>query len=455
MSISFAQKYCLNQASLFKKLSADPNDQENIDLFNQIFFAQLSIDVQDSSLNAFVLPEISFTSSSNFFLLLKRANFLRTITLHTNHVHSSLEKKQFFQSLGNWYIDSSPSFVCPIPLPPPMDDDNLAKDQLLKKGFSITIKVFAFNRITLYDCLEALRNAKYDGDKINIDIYIDYDRNNRMFPNPIVALADTFYWPHGEKRIHFRSSHVHIVNQWLESWYPSKEDFNHHFNLPFENYEFAFFVEDDVTVSAFYYRWLKKAIQKYYIEENEIDPNLFAITLQNVWLNIHSFPEEFKAENKNSPIKYQLPGTWGVLIERDQWKGFRNWFDFNIIKAISTNATSLTSLITIPNENFVTNEWAKFSSSKMFLPWLIRYMFDYNLYTLYPNLPSRSLVINTQKKGVYNKEELGPDSILLLYEEEIASDRLFNLPPLSDLPLYNLCGKVVPFLDNSKNPLCT
>lgn len=124
------------------------------------------------------------------------------------------------------------------------------------KHYRVTLKVLAFNRTaSLLRLLSSLRSAYYDGDEVDLEIFVDHmppsaplAEDGKDVTAMVLTMADAFKWPHGSKRIVFQAQHLHIRDQWLSAWYPSSETVSRR--------EFAVFLEDDLEVSIFYYRFL-------------------------------------------------------------------------------------------------------------------------------------------------------------------------------------------------------
>ncbi len=61
-----------------------------------------------------------------------------------------------------------------------------------------------------------------------------------------------------------------LVGQWTSGWSPSPS-----------SRELLLVLEDDTSVTPHYYRWLKRAIERYYLDATQWDARLFGISLQN------------------------------------------------------------------------------------------------------------------------------------------------------------------------------
>ena len=365
--------------------------------------------------------------------------------VHVDVMDGFIAKKRLLKRKGLWIINDATE-SCPI-----LDDltksalalTNEEATGIVASKAKLTIKLFAYNRVnSLHRCLNALRNAYYDGDSVNLQIFIDFDEISTEFPPVVLQTAETFLWPHGSKEIIYRTSHAHIRQQWLESWYPSADSF--HSN----EIEFAIFVEDDVEVSMFYYRWAKLAIKNYYLSPDSNPTRLMGISLQKIWLDFTNYPARFdkKIKDHGKSLLYQVPSTWGVIMSPSHWRTFRQWYDLQIRKnRLMQNDTGNPHHVLQPflPGNLLSNVWYKQSQGKMFLPWLIKFAYEMGWYFLYPNLPTKSLIINHQEPGAFNEESLGLDSLLLYNENEVGSSRnLYEMHQLKDLDLYDICGQL-------------
>ena len=106
-----------------------------------------------------------------------------------------------------------------------------------------------------------------------------------------------------------------LISQWLESWWPTN------------NKEVGLVLEDDLSVSKFYYRWVKKAVAKYLWDSENFDPHVFGISLQRQYLVPMKSSHNKVSVSGTCPYKYQLIGSWGQLFFPQAWRSFRQWFD--------------------------------------------------------------------------------------------------------------------------------
>ena len=79
--------------------------------------------------------------------------------------------------------------------------------------------------------------------------------------------AKTFFWDRGPVHVHIHSKHVGIHGQWINTWRKPKfvSEQNSEINImnTRKNETLVVILEDDVDISRFAYRWLRRAHVKY------------------------------------------------------------------------------------------------------------------------------------------------------------------------------------------------
>merc|ERR1712216_640635 len=101
----------------------------------------------------------------------------------------------------------------------------------------------------------------------------------------ILDYVEAFEWPYGRKMIHVRDKN-----------------------------EVALVLEDDLSVSKFYYRWIKKAVGTYLWDSKNFDPHAYGISLQRQHLVAWKGRKQRLDVPGVCPYKYMLVGTWGQLF---------------------------------------------------------------------------------------------------------------------------------------------
>lgn len=270
-------------------------------------------------------------------------------------------------------------------------------------------------RESLQRLLSSLRDAEYDGERVDLDVWIDRSRIDpddprvvaaapsafsrllpavlRTFPAsgpPLAAAPDAdvvdtstlFSWPHGVKTVHVWDTHVGIWGQWIDSWRPSQADPS----------EAAVILEDDLEVSPLYYRWLRGARQAY---SNRKD--VFGYTLQRGMLraNQTGFGRRPLRIPPHEPVYlYQLLGSWGYAPDAQHWAQFRDWF--HVASCTRDYHPYVEGLI--PTRWYIKQERAR----SMWTMWHIKYAHARHLFTAYANLQQeRTLAASWREPGLH------------------------------------------------------
>jgi len=213
-------------------------------------------------------------------------------------------------------------------------------------GFPIV--VVAYNRPSaLGRLLNSLDKAMYPDD---VKLIISVDGGGSA---EVRQIAEDFTWRFGEKELIF-----HEKNRGLREHVLSCGDIT-------EQYDGIVLLEDDLFVSAGFYEYVLKAVN-YYRE----DMKIAGISLYSHPYNeTAQFP--FIARNDGSDVFFfQYASSWGQCWTREQWKGFRSWYD-NQQETDDDLSSYLPPNIVL---------WPKNSWKKHF----IRYMVLEDLFFVYP-----------------------------------------------------------------------
>ncbi len=116
--------------------------------------------------------------------------------------------------------------------------------QPLPDEVDLRIIVMVYNRPkSLKKCLNSLIDVDYLGDRVSLHVWIDRHPNTDVIPMNTYLTAKRFIFKHGQYYVHVQPNHVGIQGQWLNTWRPRSE-----------SKEIALFLEDDMSVSPFFYR---------------------------------------------------------------------------------------------------------------------------------------------------------------------------------------------------------
>ena len=77
-----------------------------------------------------------------------------------------------------------------------------------------------------------------------MEIWLDRDTDGQVHVETL-TVASEFKWERGPTRIHVQEKHAGATGQWLNSWRPRRDE-----------KELALFVEDDVDLSPYAYRYV-------------------------------------------------------------------------------------------------------------------------------------------------------------------------------------------------------
>lgn len=300
------------------------------------------------------------------------------------------------------------------------------KEVMIPTGISqetephIRIIVITMDRDKSLDrLLKSLQAANYDGDRADLDIWIDRGKEDDSTASAtmerVTAVARACKWDFGVRSIYQRSQNAGLYEQWIYTW-----------NVTEDSTETAVILEDDLEVSEHFYIWLRSARQKY-----SNDPSIAALTLQRGELR----PRQVKGVatgklhvDKSIPaFKYKLLGTWGFSPQKSAWLEFRAWYEDMRAKKAKPYVSGL-----------VTTDWYKKQEAgreyapTMWSQWFIKFSDVKNYFTLYANLPDKStLASNWREGGMHYSDKprsadfptfKGPSSMLALPENLVQLD---------------------------------
>ena len=260
----------------------------------------------------------------------------------------------------------------------------------------LRIIVMAYDRPeSMLKCLKSLHNLDLDGDRAVVDVWLDRGVDGKLH-HPTVQAASNFKWELGPVIVHKQKRHAGIYGQWIETWRPQQN-----------SKEIAIFLEDDVDLSPYAYRWLKAAYEHF---ENQTDIAGYALYEAAV-VNFVNPPDLL--------FLHARFGTQGFSPTPHHWKAFQDWFhekqrDPTFHPYVKDDRT-----ITTWYKNFEKTNAEK----SMWSIWFIRFCDDNKLWTVYPNFsaysnaqnlgPERSanntfMAYHRHEKGLHFKGEASP-----------------------------------------------
>ena len=277
--------------------------------------------------------------------------YLSTKTVHDNSVSPVYTKPSFdFKGIitGN----------------PLLQNENNKESQ-----FDLRIIVITYNRPeSLLRLLNSLNNAEYFNESVKIEVWVDISEDGSKDILTIEA-ANKFEFKHGPYEVHVRETHAGIYGQWLTSWKPS-----------IFSSEIGVILEDDLTVSPFFYKYIKAVHNKY-----DSYPEINGYALQGYSIK-HHIRDISTLEGPNGSFVFLYPvlGTWGFSPITTKWIAFLDWF-YSLRTSTDVNPY-------VPDN--IASEWfytflTQGEANKMWSMWHIYYAWLNDQYTLYSNFPGR------------------------------------------------------------------
>lgn len=254
----------------------------------------------------------------------------------------------------------------------------------LSEGFAdLRILVLTFNRPkSLLRLLTSLQEADYMNDKVILEIWIDRNKNEQLHSDTLIA-ASNFSFSKGHKLVYTHVSSVGLLGQWIDTWRPNPS-----------SKEIAVILEDDLTVSKFFYRYLKQVHCKY---NNKNEINGFSL---HVLREKAGFERNANTGIQDIVLLYPILDSWGFSPKQDHWMAFVRWY-----KHASVNTTFQPFV-----PGLVQTEWYKIflyqgRADSMWTMWHIYYSWRYQHYTLYPNFRFlKGLSKNWKEPGLHFKK---------------------------------------------------
>lgn len=183
-----------------------------------------------------------------------------------------------------------------------------ATEAFTKGETALRIVVFTVARpIAFKRLVTSLQHAEYEGDRVDIEIYVSPFPRKRMGRKPVdeatLDFAKSFSWAHGSKT-------VRVYNQ-------SMDLAQHVLHLDHDSDARLLLLQDNVVVSPFFWPWLRLAHKTYV---NRVDVAGFTLT-------------RMRQRRKHKYTKSQAEIFMSPLIEHmcaysplpRHWEGFRAW----------------------------------------------------------------------------------------------------------------------------------
>ncbi|XP_070570608.1 uncharacterized protein [Ptychodera flava] len=254
-----------------------------------------------------------------------------------------------------------------------------------------SIVVLTMNRpASLRRLLNSLQEAEYDGDTVQLVIWIDY--RDEEAHDETLRIVNTFHFRHGPRLIYERRESAGLARAWFDAWVPRRKD------------EHAIVIEDDSEVSRYFYRWLKQAWAAY-----GTYPGIGGMSLNRQTVRAIVTPgPNVPITNDYKPFLYKLVGTFAFAPHPVHWKSYVEW----VRRSFYTMEPLVDGLRT-------TDWWLRINKNEnIWEQWFIYYCYQHDLFVLYMPLPHRqALVVNYAEHGEHHpSKKAGGNRSVAAYE---------------------------------------
>ena len=282
-----------------------------------------------------------------------------------------------------------------------------------RQNFSLNVIVLTYKRAgALAKCLKSLAEASYEGDRVDIDVWIDRDKGN-VLDNHTYHVASTFQWRHGRFSVHQHTVHVGIYGQWLTTYPANRLGLIH---------EHVVFIEDDIIVSRAYYRWLK-LMHSRYAARNDVSG--FALQGKIFVMSGKNALSPLSVPKKHPVFMYRIFGTWGFSPKRHVWEGFLDWYE----------QAKLNSTLQPYVPNILPTSWYKSlqrskKGDSMWSIWFLYYTYMKQLYCIFPNYKDGVLAINMELPGLHYSGNSKVQTTGLLRMSQLTNSDVYPTEPI-------------------------
>eukprot|EP00040_Diaphanoeca_grandis_P034539 m.214691 g.214691 ORF g.214691 m.214691 type:complete len:522 (+) comp33176_c10_seq1:300-1865(+) len=279
----------------------------------------------------------------------------------------------------------------------PVESNEHTSDVASPSSAAMVIHVLTYKRHdSLQRLLTSLQASEYDGDVVDLNIMIDLPVGLPTHYAAVVQVATSFKWTHGLKTVVKHKTNMGLYGQWIDSWQPVEG-----------GQVLGALMEDDLEVSKFWYRWVKRAHSAY---GHRTDVSGYS--LQRPTLNSAGGPSINGGPNNANVFMYRMFGTWGFIPHPERWRQFREWYKrvHTTTKPYVPEATTLTTW-------FKSFEQDGTELKRMWSIWFIKFSRQCGLSCVYAKCQgAHTLSSNMQEPG-NNFGEKGPRDFPRLTQE--------------------------------------
>lgn len=229
---------------------------------------------------------------------------------------------------------------------------------------NISICCIAYNRVdSLKRLLNSLEQADYGVNKPTLIISID-----KSSTAVVEKYANEYCWKFGDKIVYTHSENLGLRKHVLEC------------GTHLEDYDAMVVLEDDITVSPYFFQYTVQCVEKY-----SNDERIAGISLYNFPVSYHTKLPFKPVKSEYDVFMMNCAQSWGQVWMKNQWRKFKEWYEKN---SEEFNKPDLPQSI---------NSWPKSS----WLKYHTRYCIEHNKFFVYPY---EALSTNNNDVGTHVKD---------------------------------------------------
>jgi len=182
---------------------------------------------------------------------------------------------------------------------------------LYSDNVDLRLIIMTYDRpLSLQKLLKSLEILELDGRSAALEIWIDRNQHTGAASTRTIKVASDFKWNRGPSRVHIHTTHVGIYGQWIDTWCPHNDTDN----------EIAIFLEDDLSVSKYAYRWTYAVFRAYSHRTDFAGASLAGYQFKT----LSEKPKRPLAGPKNhTAIMYKYFSTSGFAPKPFYWRHFQ------------------------------------------------------------------------------------------------------------------------------------
>ena len=176
----------------------------------------------------------------------------------------------------------------------------------------LRIIVMTFNRAkSLQALLQTLDFLELDSQSASMEIWIDRNVTTGNASLETVKVASDFVWSRGPTRVHIQMRPAGLYNQWINTWRPPNESDD----------ELGLFLEDDLSISKYSYRWLRAVFRAFGNRTDFVGASLVGYQLE--YLATKRRTRKLEGPKNHTVFMYKCFGWWGFSPKPRHWIRFQ------------------------------------------------------------------------------------------------------------------------------------